>query len=65
MDMYEELKVWADKWGLNYTESVFADEKWINFDGTIFTDATYGEGKVSFEYHIKTGRFKWSGDMSE
>ena len=32
-------------------------------DGKIYTDATYGEGKVSFEYDSKGGGFRWSGDM--
>jgi hypothetical protein len=61
--MYEELKAWADKWNIAYTEENYNGELCIKFDGKIFTNATYGEGKVSFEYNSKSGRFKWSGDM--
>lgn len=61
--MYEELKAWADKWNIVYTEENYNGELCIRFDGEIFTDATYGKGKISFEYNSKTGGYEWSGDM--
>lgn len=63
--MYEELKAWADKWGVSYTEEVVANEKYLSFNGKIYTDATYGEGKISLELNLKTGKCKWCGDMND
>lgn len=57
MDMYEELKAWADKWGVKYTEYP-ASEKWM-FKSLYFESIDYQE--PAFEYDPKTGEYRWRG----
>ena len=56
-NMYDELKAWADKWGINYTEQL-ADDKWqvnqLYFDSVTYSDAT-------FSYNPITNRYNWYG----
>ena len=54
MNMYEELKAWADKWGVEYRE-VHASEMSPNA-GLVFNSLSYYP--AVFEYH-KT--FAWYG----
>lgn len=57
LTMYEELKAWADKWGVNYTEQL-ANETWavhqLHFNSITYVDAT-------FSYNPKTGNYVWYG----
>lgn len=57
MNMYEELKAWADKWGVKYTEYL-ANEKWV-FNMLYFDSIDYQE--PAFEYDSKTGEYRWRG----
>lgn len=57
MNMYEELKDWADKWGVKYTESK-ANENWA-LDMICFECADYQD--PAFGYNPKTGHFTWYG----
>lgn len=56
-NMYDELKAWADKWGVNYKEQL-VDDKWmvsqIYFESITYYDAT-------FSYNPKTGDYNWYG----
>ena len=61
MEMYEELKAWADKWGVEYTEEKFGDTLYLNFKGGIYLNAVYGEGEIYFAYNLKDGTSKWAG----
>lgn len=57
MNKYEELKAWADKWGIAYTERP-ATKKWpinyIVFDSITWCPAT-------FSFNPKTGEHAWYG----
>ena len=57
MNMYEELKAWADKWGVKYTEYP-ASEKYP-FNCLYFDSMDYQE--PSLEYDPKTGEYRWRG----
>ena len=57
MNMCEELKAWADKWGVKYTEYL-ANEKWV-FNMLYFDSIDYQE--PAFEYDPKTGEYRWRG----
>ena len=57
MNMYEELKAWADKWGVKYTERL-ADEFWA-YNKLIFESIT--ELPAEFNYDPKTKDFDWYG----
>ena len=57
MNIYEELKAWADKQGVAYTEKP-ATKKWpidyIEFDSMTWRPAT-------FSFNPKTGDHAWYG----
>lgn len=57
MNMYEELKAWADKWGVSYVEKL-ANGEWgchrLSFDSETYSPA-------EFLYNPKTGDFSWYG----
>ncbi len=57
MNMYEELKAWADKWGVKYTEEL-ANEKWC-CHRLCFESETYYPAEL--QYNPKTGDFSWYG----
>lgn len=57
MNMYEELKAWADKWGVKYTEKP-ADEQWV-CHRLYFDSETYYPAEL--QYNPKTGDFSWYG----
>lgn len=56
-NMYDELKAWADKWGVPYREKL-ANETWavhqLYFDSITYIDAT-------FCYNPETGDYDWYG----
>ena len=57
MNMYEELKSWADKWGVNYTEKL-ANKEWV-CHRLYFDSETYYPAE--FQYNPATGNFSWYG----
>ena len=57
MNMYEELKVWADKWGVKYTEYLASGK--YSFNCLYFDSMDYQE--PSFEYDPKTDEYRWRG----
>ena len=57
MNMYDELKAWADKWGVKYTEEL-ANEKWC-CHRLYFESETYYPAE--FLYNPETGDFSWYG----
>ena len=57
MNMYEELKAWADKWGVKYKEKP-ADEHWV-CHRLCFESETYYPAEL--QYNPKTGDFSWYG----
>ncbi len=57
MNMYDELKAWADKWGIKYTEFQ-ANEHWA-LNMIYFTCNDYQE--PAFVYDPKTGHHTWYG----
>ena len=56
MNMYEELKAWADKWGVKYECVENADNHCcdISFDGPTYDQAT-------FSYNTETKDYTWFG----
>lgn len=57
MNMFEELKAWADKWGVRYEEKP-ADEKWV-CHRLYFDSETYYPAE--FQYNPETNTFSWYG----
>ena len=54
MDMFDELKAWADKWKISY-EIVESDGlKEISFNSITYYDAT-------LSYNTSTGDYTWYG----
>ena len=57
MNMFDELKAWADKWGVPYIETL-ADENWavntLKFDSITYYPA-------EFHYDPKTRDYDWYG----
>ena len=56
MNMYEELKAWADKWGVKYdcienSSNHYCD---ISFEGDTYHYAT-------FSYNTETNDYTWYG----
>jgi hypothetical protein len=60
--MYEELKAWANKWGIKYFEERFGDTLYLNFEGKIYLNAVCGKGMVYFAYNLQDGTSKWGGE---
>lgn len=59
MNMYDELKAWADKWGVKYTETL-ADENWVCHK-LCFESETYYPAE--FQYNPETGALSiYGGD---
>ena len=56
MNMYEELKAWADKWGVKYdcTENSSNHYCDISFEGGTYSYAT-------FSYNTETKEYTWYG----
>jgi hypothetical protein len=54
MNMFEELKAWADKWNVSYTMKEDEDKINIYFESASWSDAT-------FSYYKDTGLFIWYG----
>lgn len=62
MNMYEELKAWADKWGVKYTEYPATEaetEDWA-LDMIYFNDCCDNQ-EPAFGYDPKTGHHTWYG----
>lgn len=57
MNMYEELKAWADKWGIPYVE-ILANDK-IGVNSLKFDSDT--DLPAEFRYNINTGDYAWFG----
>jgi hypothetical protein len=57
MNMYEELKAWADKWGIPYTETLADDKRAVN--SLKFDSATYFPAEL--QYNPNTGDYAWYG----
>jgi hypothetical protein len=57
MNMFDELKAWADKWGVKYEEKL-ADEQWV-CHRLYFDSETYYPAE--FQYNPETGTFSWYG----
>ena len=57
MDMFEELKAWADKWGIKYEVSEPTD-KWV-FKSIVFNCLDYQE--PTFNYNPSDGHHYWTG----
>ena len=55
--MFDELKAWADKWGIPYVERP-ANEKWVE-NVLIFDSITYYPAE--FHYDPKSGNYDWYG----
>ncbi len=54
MNVFEELKAWADKWGMQYTIRERGQVVNIYFD-------TQTYGIPQFSYNKETGDFLWYG----
>ena len=58
MNMFDELKAWADKWGVPYVVETLADENCavniLKFDSITYNPA-------EFHYGPKTGVYIWYG----
>lgn len=54
MNMFEELRVWADKHNVQYCIRKFGHVLYIEFDGQTSVNAT-------FSYNTETGDFTWYG----
>ena len=57
MDMFEELKAWADKWGIQY-EAFEPTGKWP-FKSIVFSCGDYQE--PAFHYNPNDGHRYWTG----
>lgn len=57
MNMYEELKAWADKWGIPYTEALANDKRAVN---TLKFDSMT-DFPAEFQYIPDTGDYAWFG----
>lgn len=57
MNMYEELKAWADKWEIPYTETLADDKRATN--SLVFESAT--DLPAEFSYNPNTGDYAWYG----
>ena len=57
MNMYEELKAWADKWGIPYTEILANDKRAVN---TLKFDSMT-DFPAEFQYTPDTGDYAWFG----
>ena len=56
MNMFEELKAWADKWNIPYTISEYSIPDCIDID---FDSQTSVE--PTFSYNKRTGDYAWYG----
>lgn len=54
MNMFEELKAWADKWNVQYTIREYGQMVYIEFDAQTY-------GIPQFSYNKETGDFLWYG----
>ena len=54
MDMFDELKAWADKWKVPYKAGEHDGWKEISFDSITYDDATMC-------YNSITGEYTWYG----
>lgn len=54
MNMFEELRAWADKHNVQYCITKFGHVLDIEFDGQTSVNAT-------FSYNTETGDFTWYG----
>ena len=54
MDMFDELKAWADKWKVPYKVAEHDGWKEISFDSITYDDAT-------MSYNSTTGDYTWYG----
>jgi hypothetical protein len=54
MNMFEELKVWADKWKVPYKIREHSNMVYIEFDAQTY-------GIPQFSYNKETGDFLWYG----
>jgi hypothetical protein len=54
MNMFDELKAWADKWGVPYQIAGDDKHKEISFDSITYYDAT-------LSYNANTGDYTWYG----
>ena len=57
MNMFDELKAWADKWGVPYIERSANENQSVNT--LTFDSATYYP--ATFDYDPKTGDYNWYG----
>ena len=65
MNMFDELKAWADKWHIPYSieEGLLPEEKEIIFWGGVHTNSAYEPGMLCFTYYPKQNRGVWSGSI--
>lgn len=54
MNVFEELKAWADKWNVKYTTRNCGTAVYIEFDAQTY-------GIPQFSYNKETGDFLWYG----
>lgn len=54
MNMFDELKAWADKWNIQYTIRDYGSIVYIEFD-------TQTYGIPQFSYNRETGSYLWYG----
>ena len=54
MNMFEELKAWADRWGLSYEVREDEELAKIYFEGITYSDPF-------FSYNKNTGDYLWYG----
>ena len=54
MDVFEELKAWADKHNVKYTTREYYPVVYIEFDAQTY-------GIPQFSYNKETGDFAWYG----
>ena len=57
MKMYEELKAWANKWGVKYKEGT--PDKSFGCNVIEFESITYDD--AAFSYNPETGDYVWYG----
>ena len=54
MNMFEELKAWADKWNVQYIIREYGQMVYIEFEAQTY-------GIPQFSYNKETGDFLWYG----
>ena len=59
MNMFEELRAWADKWKVPYSVRKYEQENYGQVIYIDFDTETYGVPR--FSYNTETGNFAWYG----